>query len=171
MKKIILAVTLLTLALGFTVAQKNSTKQVEVTAQTLTSQPTGKPYVIDLTRGGTIYSLAAGIDYSRVRIHTAKGDKVIGDMVGRFSTDDKIFLGRIDDLRLKGFGQPTDTSQPPGLSEVRCDDASCGCAGRQDCSDLSRSGKCEDGTASCGTWQVGRWKGRWGCQCLKTFVH
>src|SRR5438132_14305480 len=77
-----LALALLVSAFGQT-PQPKAIKRVEVTAQTIASQPASKPYIIDLTRTGTIYVLAAGIDYSRVRVRTSTGEKAMSDLVKR----------------------------------------------------------------------------------------
>ena len=91
MKRIsLIIVTTLTLALlvfaQSRTPQLGTVKKVEVTAQTIASQPTGKPFVLDLTRRGTIYNLAAGIDYSRLRVRTAGGDLGVSDTVKKMGS-------------------------------------------------------------------------------------
>ncbi len=178
MKKIILAVTILSLALSFTTAQEKGKKErgsfrnkkVQVTAETLA----GKPYVIDLTRDGKSYEVTAGIDYSLVRVRTATGEVALSDMVkARGGAGKKFLLGTLNDLSAQNFGFPGGTSEPPdrGTSEAdRHDVSSPGspmfawtCKGRRDCSDLTRSGKCNSKTMQCGTGS----DGKHGCTCIE----
>lgn len=139
MKKIILAVTLLTLAFSFTTAQKTvPIKQVQVTAQTIASQPAGKPYVIDLTRNGTIYVVAAGINYSQLRVRTPTGELAGSDLVRRLgSTGSKLLLGTGSDIVQKLKRDTGGTSQPPGGGTSQIYDCShaqvCTCIGFSDC--------------------------------------
>jgi hypothetical protein len=154
MKKIILSVLILLSAFSFAAAQRGTTgqkgttaqkekpvKQVQVTAQTIASQPAGKPYVIDLTRNGTIYTLDVGIDYSRVRVRTPKGEMVLSDAIKKVSlkqpqTGGKLLLGSLSDLR---------DPRPDGgtIERIDCDGAAtCSCKGFSDCLRLVLLGCC-----------------------------
>jgi hypothetical protein len=169
MKKVILAATVLGVALSLSSAQnKNQVRQVEVSARTVASQPATKPYVLDLTRAGTVYSLGPGTDFSRLLVRTDGGEKSIGNLASQFRTDKNILIGTLNDLWRINFGFPTvdDISGPNRVSEAQCKDGVCGCTGKKDCGDLGRSGKCASGTVTCGTWGVGPDKGKRGCQCL-----
>jgi len=181
MKKIILAVTLLSLALGFSTAQETgSVKKVQVTAQTLASLPANQPYRMDFARKGTVYELAAGLDYSRVRI-SFRGDGAtwgaydtvaLSDVARKLGvTGSKFLLGTFSDLRALDYGFPPGggTVQPPDggtVVEFKHDKQNgiYTCVGRKDCSELSKSGKCGP-IAGCGK-NIDD-KGNWGCACLE----
>jgi hypothetical protein len=170
MKKIILSLILVSAALSFTFAQKsNPVKSVDVTARSIASQPADKPLVIDLTHNGTVYNLAAGIDYSRVQVRAATGEIAVDRLTGRFRTDAPVLLGNAADLRAGHFGfSPNDGLRVsnPGVSNATCEFGLCGCTGYHDCNDLDRSGTCAVGTWSCGVWKVGPSTGKRGCVCL-----
>jgi hypothetical protein len=166
MKKIILTVTLVTLAFSFTTAQKTAPiKRVEVTAKTIASQPAGKDLVLDLTRSGkVVYNVAADINYSRVRIHTLGGDMPLSDMVRRLGlTGSKFVLGTLIDMSTGEFAPPDGgTFQPPdgGTSPVYCFGGYCMCVGPRDCRDMQKAGLCKGKTTVCGGGKP------WGCSCL-----
>ena len=139
-------------------------KPVQVTAQAISSQPAGKHYVIDLTRRGAIYDVAAGVDYGRVEVRTSNGDIALNDFVrGRgFSTGERLLLG-------SSLGDLVNLIPPNagGFAEASCQGGECSCTGRKDCSDLSKSGKCKSGPndAICGKGYGGG--SGWGCICSK----
>jgi hypothetical protein len=175
MKKIILAVTLLTLALSFTTAQeRGSIKRVQVKAETLASQPAGEPYVIDLTRKGAVHEVAEGIDYSRVRVRTSTGEMALSDLARQTGRTGKLLVGTFSDLSAVGYGFPPGTSEPPDRdpSEASCNKSAgvCTCTGKKDCNDLGKSGKCMKGGSACGkagaNHPVKGASGKWGCDCL-----
>ena len=76
MNRIIVAVAVLALASCSTAGDEKQVKEVRVTNQTIATQPAGAPYVIDLTRSGTTYDVAAGIDSSRVRVRTSSKEEM-----------------------------------------------------------------------------------------------
>jgi hypothetical protein len=147
------------------------TKQVQVTNQTMAAQPAGKPYVIDLTRGGTTYDVAAGIDASRVRVRTSSNEEIaMSEFLGRRNVKpgERVLLGSLSEL--VDVLPPDDGGSGAGgsgVSEASCDKQanSCYCNGRKDCSDLSKSGKCKPGPgdATCGQGHGGGTG--FGCSC------
>lgn len=149
MKKIILAVTLLSLAFSFTTAQKNESvgprkstiKQVEVTAKTIAARPASKAYALDLTRKGTIYNLAADVDYSRVRVRTAKGEITMADLLKKSgkSISGKLRVGMTSDIRTQKLGL---TRARGGTLNFSCGDTACVCTGDDDCNDLFTTDLC-----------------------------
>jgi hypothetical protein len=142
MKKIILAVTLLSLAFSFTTAQKKSAiKHVPVTAATIAGQPTGKAYMMDLTRKGTIYSLAAGIDYSQVRVRTSKGEMTMADLLKKAgkSVSGKLRVGMPSDMRTQKLGL---TRISGGPLNYNCSGILCTCTGDDDCNDMFTKEAC-----------------------------
>ena len=146
--------------------QSGIVKKENVTAQTLASQPAGKPYVLDLTRKGIVYEVAAGIDYSRASVRTSTGEQAMSDLARKLGLTGKFLLGTWQNLSGLDFGFPPGTLTPPdGTSAAKCDTLVCTCNGRQDCSDLSKSGKCGE-TAACGVGKGGK-PGKWGCTCTK----
>ena len=133
-------VTLLMMALSFsftTAQKKESIKRVEVTAKSIPSQA-GKPYVIDLTRKGVAYELAAGLDYSRVHVRTSKGEQTLPELFGNRVMVGKLLFGLTRDLRQLNLGSS-------GTSRFNCDIPSlCFCTGDADCNLLFSSGNCGD---------------------------
>jgi hypothetical protein len=148
MKKQILAMALLALAISSATAQKKKlVKQIDVTARTIASQPSSKAYLIDLTHTGTTYSFAAGVDYSRVRVRTSKGEMTLTELLAKTgkTVTGKLSIGMTSDLR----------AQRIGLTRVRggglrfnpdtdCGGLVCACndPDGQDCIDMFDSGKC-----------------------------
>ena len=143
MKKIILTVTLLALAFSFTAAQKKPLKQVQVTSQTVARQPAGKAYVLDLTRSGTIYNVAAGTDYSRVQVRTSKGEMTVAELLKKSgkNVSGKLRIGLTSDIRAQrlSLGRPGGGG---GRLNYSCSDLACACTGDDDCNDMFESGKC-----------------------------
>ena len=141
MKKIILAGTVLSLAFSFSTAQKKPIKQVQVTAQTVARQPTKKPYVLDLTRKGTIYSLAAGVDYNRVVVRTSKGDLTVAELIKKSGKNisGNLRVAMTSDMRTQKLNL---TRVGGGRLNYDCGDLACVCTGDDDCNDLFTSDKC-----------------------------
>ncbi len=159
MKKIGLALTLLSLAFSFSIAQKDTqkkvpVKEVGVTAKTVAGRPAGKAYPLDLTRKGTIYNLAADIDYSRVQIHTAKGDTTMADLLkktGR-TVSGKLRVGLTSDIK----AQKLSLTRIGGGTTLNynCEGILCSCTGDADCNDMFTKEACGD-IAACderGCW-------------------
>jgi len=144
MKKIVLAMTLLSLVVSFTAAQKKKPiKQVQVTAREIVNQPTGKAYKIDLTRKGTIYTLADGIDFSRVNVRTAKGEMTMADLIKKSgkSISGKLRVGMTSDVRTQKLNL---TQVGGGGINFSCQNLVCVCTGDIDCQDLFTTGQCGD---------------------------
>jgi len=89
------------LVLGFTfgAAQQNKIKQVTVTAQALANQPTGKPYILDLSRGGTIYDIAQEVDSSRIRIRTSQSEFSMTELTRKHPGPGHWMFGMANDMR------------------------------------------------------------------------
>lgn len=159
MKKIGLALTLLSLSFSFIIAQKETTtkrapvKEVGVTAKTVAAQPTGKSYQLDLTRKGTIYNLAAGVDYSRVQIHTSKGDMTMAELLKKTgkTVSGKLRVGLTSDIK----GQKLALARVGGVAlNYNCEGILCTCTGDVDCNDMFTKEACGD-IAACderGCW-------------------
>jgi hypothetical protein len=116
-------------------------KPLQVTAQTIASQKAGRPYLIDLTRRGATYDVAAGVDYGRVEVRTSDGDIALNDFLRRrgLKAGERLLLGSLSDLVNL---LPPDAG---GVVKYDCDQTGCLCRSRKDCSDLSKSGKCASG--------------------------
>jgi hypothetical protein len=141
-------------------------KAVQVTAQMIASQQAGRPYVIDLTRRGAIYDVAAGADYGRVEVRTSDGNIALNDFVRRrrFPAGERLLLGSLSDL--------VNLLPPDGghVAEFSCEGpdnliGECTCNGRKDCSDLSKSGKCKSGPENAGCGNGAGGGSGWGCWC------
>ncbi len=163
MKKITLAIALLLMAFGSTIAQRGATaqrkpaiKQVKVTAQTVARQPASKAYTLDFTRKGTTYNLAAGVDYSRVRVRTSKGEMLLSDLVGGNRKSSGMIIGTVGDLRNMKLNLA-----PKGgtIARYTCVGIKCKCTNEADCNDMFDAEVCGD-IASCDT-------GEGTCECLK----
>lgn len=142
MKKTILTLTLLTLAFSFAPAQKRKpVKQVQVTAQTIAGQPTGKTYTIDLTSGGATYNLAADIDYSRISVRTAKGEMTMDALLAKSgkSMRGKLRVGLTSDIRTQQLGL---NRVGGGSRSFSCEGVVCYCSGEDDCIALFDTTKC-----------------------------
>jgi len=146
MKKIILAVTLLSLTLVFATAQRRQTikpeiKQEQVTVQTMARQPASKAYVLDLTRKGTIYNIASDVDYNRVRVRTSKGDMTIAELLKKSGKNisGKLRVGMTSDIRIQKLGL---ARAGGGALNYSCGDLACSCSGDDDCNDLFSTDKC-----------------------------
>jgi hypothetical protein len=167
-----LTLTLLISAYGQT-PQSGSIKKVQVTAQTITRQPVGTPYRIDLTRPRTVYEVAGGIDYSRVEVLTTQGKMTLNDLVRRTgsklgSTSGKFLLGMgsdvVQQLKLNTGG----TLQPRGgrpSAIASCKPLYCTCTGLPDCIDVLTKGECK-GPWTCGPYTSDE-EGPLYCLCLK----
>ena len=122
-------------------------KRVDVTAQTIASQPAGKPFVLDLTNRGTIYTLAAGIDHSRLRVRLAGSEVAVSDTVKKIgSSSSKLFLGTLDDMSGQNFFFPkVGGSQPAAAAaQYTCSSGACQCEGFSDCLRLRLDKLCKD---------------------------
>jgi len=159
MKKIILVLTFLSLAAGFIAAQKTESvkktpiKQVPVTARTVATRPAGKSYLLDLTRKGTIYTFGADVDYSRVAVHTAKGQMTMADLLAKTgrTVRGKVRIGMTSDIRTQKFGLARIGGGPLNFN---CEGILCSCSGDEDCNDMFTKEACGD-IAACderGCW-------------------
>jgi len=157
MKKIIATATLLLLGLSFsfTAAQKTDTKapvkRVQVTSRAITRQPTGKLYVLDLSRKGTIYTVDGDVDYSRVRVRTSKGEMRVQDVITKSGAHGKLLVGTPSDMVANGLKTLNMSSRAlsrgSGNRFIGCDGAICICTGDDDCNKmLSPGGDCPEGS-------------------------
>ena len=145
MKKLAISLILLLLGLNFSSSatpQKEITR-VQVTAQAMTSQPPGKPYVLDLSRNGTIYELFAGIDPGRLRVRTSLGEVAFSGIIRNASGTGRSFLGRASDMRTEILEPGARKIGPSGgktAGFVNCaagKKADCHCVGWRDCIGLA----------------------------------
>jgi hypothetical protein len=150
MKKITMVVTLLLLIFGAITAQKRvvtqrrpAVKQVQVTARTLSRQPAGKAYTLNLTRKGTIYTLDSGVDYNRVRVNTSKGAMTIAELIQKSGKNISgvVSVGMTSDIRAQRFGGRVGRPGGGGLN-FDCSGLACSCSGEDDCIDLFNTDNC-----------------------------
>jgi hypothetical protein len=178
MKRMSIVFTLVSVALAFAYSrtsqagmpQTGGVKKAQVTAQTIASQPAGKPYVLDFTRAGTVYEIASGLDYSRVRVRTATGEQSLSELARKFRASGKFLLGSAKDLSAIDFGFPNESVfDPPGVvAEAKCEGALCTCTGKKDCKDMAKANWCKEGSTACGKG-YGASSAKWGCICAKEF--
>jgi hypothetical protein len=145
MKKLAIALILLLLGLtfSFSATPQKEIRRIQVTAQAITSQPPAKPYVLDLSRSGTVYELSAGIDISRLRVRTSQGEVAFSEIIRNASGTGRSFLGRASDMRTEIL-EPGSRKIGPGGDKtagfVNCaagKKADCHCAGWRDCIGLA----------------------------------
>jgi hypothetical protein len=148
MKKIILAATLLSLGSSLSIAQKVAPKKIEikqvpVTARTVAARPASKAYLLDLTRKGTIYNLAANVDYSRLQVRTAKGEMTMADLLKKTgkTVSGKLRVGMTSDIRTLKLGLARIGG---GTLNYSCEGILCSCSGDDDCNDMFTNGGCGD---------------------------
>jgi hypothetical protein len=171
MKRLTLAWFLLSLVLACTPYRPTEEiKQVEVTKKSLSGHAADRPYVIDLTRTGTLYEVAAGVDPSLVEVRASTRAVPLGAVARRFAGSDAVLLvGTFDDLNTRGFGFPPEGGEDGGGVAAKCDGPTadspgiCNCTGKKDCADMSKAGLCTGrGSAVCGKGS----NGHWGCSCI-----
>lgn len=147
----ITAVALTLTALILVYAQTRQT--VSITTQTLTAHSTSNPLLVDLTRDGKIYNVAAGLDYSRLRFRTERGDRAMSDYVRKLGlTGISFLMGTESDLSAINFGVTGGTITPPDrgtATPVKCANDLCICIAGTDCKDMSKAKVCINGTWSC----------------------
>jgi hypothetical protein len=155
MKRISIA---LALALALLVSARSQTppsgtiKQVEVTSQTITSQPAGKSYLIDLTRNGTIYNVATSMDYSRVRVRTAAGEVALSEVAKQIgNTGGKLLIGTVSDMRARNPSPAGGAAGTRGVvaQPYTCTNSACKCTGFSDCLLMDLDNICKKGTQIC----------------------
>ncbi len=128
-------------------------KKIPVTSQTLASLQAGKPYVIDLSRKGTVYNVASGVDYNRIQVRNAAGKVMtLNDLINKAGSNAKklgankpLVLGTVSDLRALNSARTSPASR--GNRVVACDGPVCICTGDDDCGKLlSPGGGCPEGS-------------------------
>lgn len=150
---------------------------VQVTSQTLTRQPARTPYVIDLTRKGRTYSVAADVT-NRVRIRTANGEMALTDLMGKlevtskkFLTSSKFLIGTLSDLRDINFDRPpvTRPSATAAAKGLTCNAILCECDPDIEGDCFGRRIVCLGGVMFCfpcdGPECPPERRGRWTCIC------
>jgi hypothetical protein len=126
-------------------------KKIPVTSQTLASLQAGKPYVIDLSRKGTVYNVASGVDYNRIQVRNSAGKVMTlnalfnkaGSKAKMLGTNKPLVFGTVSDLRALNSARPASR----GNQVVACDGSVCICTGDDDCGKLlSPGGGCPEGS-------------------------
>jgi len=153
MKMLITSLALFALVLGFTLraAQQNRIKQVTVTPQTFANQPAGQPYILDLSRGGTIYDIAKEVDSSRIHIRTSEGEFSMSELTRKHPGPGRWMFGMANDMRTQVLEPGSRKISTGGTGAtagfVNCDagiNPECHCVGWRDCIGLALAKtKCE----------------------------
>lgn len=120
-------------------------KRIQVNTKTITALPTGKKFVVDLTRRGVRYEFdakAGVIDFSRVVVLTAKGEVAFRSYLEKTIRKDKlptltdVSLSLVIGSRANGTFQPLPRSGsnvlecPPGTGP---NNSGCHCNTEHDC--------------------------------------
>lgn len=141
MKDIIVAVALCVGLLPSVAAQKRPVvKEVQVAPQASAREP----QVLNLTKKGTIFSVPAGADYTRVVVRTRKGDMTVADLLkktGRNITG-PLRIGLTSDIRAQRAAAAHGAIGGGRRLNYDCGDLACACTGDDDCENLFTSGKC-----------------------------
>lgn len=153
---ILAALTVLLLVTAYSQTTKSvAIKKVQVTTQTIASLGASKSYVIDLTRSGTVYDVAPGINYSRVQVRAATGAVLsLPEFLNKaaasgkkLNTSKNLRLGTVADLYATQF--PSGGTVKPS-SILSCFGTICFCRGDKDCNHMFESKICPDSApASC----------------------
>lgn len=138
--------------------------QVQVTNEDLRGHSADNPYVIDMTRGGTIYEVPDGVDQSSIDV-LVNAELPVGVFTRQSGPGGRLFLGDISDLSDIDFGFPADVPDGPSV-EVECskdkDNVNiCTCKGKRDCNDMKKAGVCASNSTGCGYI-----RGQKSCACM-----
>ena len=150
--------------------QADEIKEVQVTEDQLRAHSADNPYVVELTRGGTLYEVPAGVDPAPIEVRTA-AEVPLSVLARRFEgSGNSLLIGTLNDLNTRGFGFPPDT-QDGGGAEAGCIGPSadspgiCNCTGKRDCQDMNKAGLCTGGSNNSAVCGKGS-NGKWGCSCI-----
>ena len=125
-------------------------RRIQVNAQMIKALGPRKNYVVDLTKRGVFYqfdSKSREIDFSRVRVRTAKGEVAIRSYLERFLNDLKVQLPGFK-FTSQSFSLGTQPGGPlpslrPAPSYLKsCNQTSCICTTQEDCEALAGSVIC-----------------------------
>jgi hypothetical protein len=168
---ILVALALTALLISGQTPSAGTVRKIQVTSQTLASLQAGKSYVIDLSRKGTVYNVASGVDYSRIQVRNAAGKVMTlnelinkgGSKAKKPSAGQPLVLGTVKDLRTT----KNTTGRSPasrGSRIIACDGGVCACTGEDDCIDmLGENGVCGmDAFAYCSGYGNDTW-----CVCIR----
>jgi hypothetical protein len=143
MKKVTIAITFLVIAFSLSLAQRTAptARTRVVSAKTISGLAAGKKYELNLTRKGTIYNLAPGVDYSRIRVRTAKGEMTIADLLKKSgkTVTGNLRVGMTSDIRNQKLGLARIGG---GSLNYNCQDLLCTCSGDDDCNDMFTKEAC-----------------------------
>ena len=129
---------------------KSMQRRIQVNAQTIKALGLRKNYVVDLTKRGVFYqfdSKSREIDFSRVRVRTAKGEVAISSYLERFLHDlkDKVpgfkFTYQSFSLGTQPGG-PLPSLRPATSYFKSCNQTACICTTQADCEDLAATVIC-----------------------------
>jgi hypothetical protein len=121
--------------------QATTPRRIQVNSQTITALPSGRKYVVDLTKRGVKYEFdpkAGQIDFSRVMVRTDRGEVTIGSFLGTLIPKDKVAAFRYTSQSFRLGTQPTRTLPSPRTNTTNfdCNPKSCLCQGESDCQDM-----------------------------------
>ena len=124
-----------------TATSATTIKRVQVNAQTITELPRGKKVVVDLTKRGLVYEFDAGagqIDFNRVVVRTARGEKTVGSLLQTMFPKDRLpaFKYTTQSFRLGTQRQGTLSRMLMKTINFECKPHSCMCRGLEDCEDM-----------------------------------
>ena len=128
MKRLLLVLTALCVAVLFSNAQVPRSTAARVKTQEIQRQPGTKVSTLDLSQKGTIYSIAKDADVNRLKVHTKDGDWTVAELIKKSGHEitGKLRVGLTSDVR----------SQKLGLRRIGairlnydCGDLACHCTG------------------------------------------
>jgi hypothetical protein len=155
MKKLLLALVVVSFLGGVAAAQRTEIKKLDVSTRTVSRNTTRRPYLIDVTRTDAVFTVAAGVDRSRIKVHTSKGDMTLTELLRKAGrpTTGSVRIGLTSVIQTGGL-----THFPAGTTQlVNCEGFLCTCTGDEDCNDMFLNHGCGD-IAGCDER---------GCWCLR----
>jgi hypothetical protein len=179
MNRIIIMCAIATVMLGgfFQASSQRRTttsrlQRIQVNARTITTLPTSKKYVVDLTRRGVKYEFdpkMGQIDFGRVVVRTAQGEVAIDTLLEKIfpKAESPSFKFSSQSFIL---GTATTGSRPRASTALStalnfdCDGVLCTCKGTFDCLDLIFGSKLCPGPIFCRQDPIFDWA----CNCFQT---
>jgi hypothetical protein len=123
-------------------AAQRRVRVAQVKFEDIAALPPGKNYIVDLTQRGLIYEFspqAGQIDFSRVRVRTARGEVAIASFIETTFPQDELKQFRLASQAFSLGTPPLGTHQNPSpdTSNFRCNAGICRCEGERACTDLA----------------------------------
>jgi hypothetical protein len=154
MRRTFSILTVVFMIFSLTAAQKTPVKQIRVTSQAVASQSNGKLYTLDLSHGGTVYSVEQDVELSRVQVRTSSGLLAMTELAKQAGRSGKLLVGQSRDV----FSQDLRMISAAREAGYSCDTLVCKCKGFGDCYLMGKDGVCKGITVcddkGCTCWRI-----------------